>query len=151
MIKTPMFPLIKDFRETNIVRAFLMAAILLAFVSATSTEIRSFLDREEEKIFGYETEKLSDFVKWTITLISSFIVALFFYLVYHFTFAYGGGMIAKENCNKKGVCKLPPGTLFVGKSIWDQIKKSLTILPFKYARKSRVAKRLKIQKKIFKT
>jgi hypothetical protein len=151
MFNKTIFPLVKDFREVNIVRAFLMAAILLAFVTATTTEVRHFLDEEEQKLFGYETKNMSDWVKWGITLVASFCVALFFYLIYHFSFAYGGGMIAKENCNKKGVCKLPPGTLFVGKSMWDQIKKSLTVFPFKYARKSRVAKRVKQHMKLFKT
>ncbi len=151
MFNKTIFPLIKDFREVNIVRAFLMAAILLAFVSATTSEVRHFLEKEEIQLFGYKTKDFDDYIKWFITLGVSFSVALIFYLIYHFLFAYGGGMLAKENCNKNGVCKLPPGTLFVGKSMWDQIKTSLTIFPFKYSRRSRVAKRVKQHKKIFKT
>ena len=139
-----MFPVIKNFRETNIVRAFIMSSILFGFVSATTYEIRLFLNKEQDmiKIFNVKINDFPEYFKFLISFILATIISIFFYLLYHFLFAYGGGMLAKYNCHLNK-CTLPAGTLYVGKNPWDQIINSLKIIPRNIERvKSKVVKRV---------
>ena len=145
-----MFPLIKDFQATNISRAFILASLLLAIVASVTTEIRLYLEKDENKIFSVHVKDLKTQHKYFITFSISIIVSVLFYILFHYIFGYGGGMLADNPCNKKGVCSLPAGTLYNGKSIWDVIKDSFTLFPFKHDRTSIVANRVKKYKKIFK-
>ena len=144
------FPIIKNFRETSIIRAFIMSAILFAFVSATTSEVRNYLDNEDAIFLGVKAKNLSRINKFWISLLVSFFVGILFYLFYHIIFAYGGGMIAEERCNKKGLCNYPPGSLFVGKSWWKQLQESFEILKMKYSYKSLIKVRVDAYKKLLK-
>ena len=152
LLKLPkhIFPIIKNFRETSIIRAFILSAILFAFVSAITTEVRNYLDEKDAKFLGIKANKLSNTQKFWISVGSSFFVAILIYIFYHLLIGYGGGMLAEERCNKKGKCNYPPGTLFIGKSWWNQILESLKILKMKYSNESLINVRVNTYKKYVK-
>ena len=144
-----MFPLIKDFQATNISRAFILSALLIAITASVTTEMRLYLEKDKNKIFTVNVNDLNTQNKYFITFFTSIIVSLLFYILFHYIFGYGGSMLAYSTCNKKGICTLPEGTLYNGKSTWDVIKDSFTLFPFKHDRTSIVANRVKKYKKVF--
>ena len=81
--KTSFFPLIKNFRATNALKAFILAgifqAILLSFILTTKDEI--------DKL------KKSALLKWLISLGYIFIITVISYTIMYLVFGFGGGML----------------------------------------------------------
>ena len=86
-----MFPLIKGFFATTYFKAFMLNAIAAAVISALSIEMRSFLDRQSQKVKG--DWNLSDATKTGIVFFSGFTIAMIVYAIMFVFVGFGGGML----------------------------------------------------------
>ena len=98
-MKHTVFPLIKHFRATTFLRAFILNAIATAAIAAMAIEMRMQLNNKFSKTYGYFNDmlmkhELSEVDKVLIVFATGFLGAV---LVYHLMFmfvAYGGGLLA---------------------------------------------------------
>jgi hypothetical protein len=96
------FPLVPDFRATTLPRAFLLNAVATAAIAALAIEMRSQLDNQKSRTYGYfnsmfEGESLSERDKIIIVFSTALIGAL---VVYHMMYAlvgFGGGMLTGDS------------------------------------------------------
>ena len=70
----PFKPVI-NLRATTIAKAFVLNATVLAIIAACSIELRNYLDIRKE------TKGLTRFQKMGITMVGTFIIGIFVYLI----------------------------------------------------------------------
>ena len=95
------FPLIKNFRATTYLRAFILNAIATAAIAALAIEMRMQLNNKLSKTYGYFNDilmkhELTELDKVLIVFATGFLGAV---LVYHLMFifvAFGGGLLAPQ-------------------------------------------------------
>ena len=78
-----MFPLIKHFKEYNILYAFILASIFQTILLSLTLSTHDIFDE-------YET---TPFLKYFFSALYIFIVTLLSYGLMYYIFGYGGGMI----------------------------------------------------------
>jgi hypothetical protein len=91
MVFKPIFNL----RSTTIRNAFILNAIVLAIISTTSIELRSYLD------IISDTKGLSNTVKLLITFLGTFFIGLIIYIITRLLFGFGEGLLANSPFSKK--------------------------------------------------
>lgn len=79
----PFFPLIKNFKATNIFNAFILAAIFQTILLSITFSTKDFVQK-------YQT---NEFWRWTISIIYIFILTLVTYTIMYLIFGFGGGML----------------------------------------------------------
>jgi hypothetical protein len=100
-MKSKMFPLIKQFRATTYLRAFILNALATAAIAALTIEMRFQLNNKLSRTYGYFNDlnmnhDLTEYDKVMIVFATGFLGAV---LVYHLMFmfvAYGGGLLAPK-------------------------------------------------------
>ena len=86
------FPLIKNFKATNITNAFIINAFSVALIASTSIQVRAYLDRLDlDKTNKWQ---LSETQKGLIVFITAFTVATITYTSLYLIIGFGGGMLA---------------------------------------------------------
>lgn len=81
--KIPFFPLIKNFKATNIFNAFILAAIFQTILLSITFSTKDIVQK-------YQT---NEFWRWTISIIYIFILTLVTYTIMYLIFGFGGGML----------------------------------------------------------
>lgn len=81
--KIPFFPLIKNFKATNIFNAFILAAIFQTILLSITFSTKDFVQK-------YQT---NEFWRWTISIIYIFLLTLVSYTIMYLIFGFGGGML----------------------------------------------------------
>lgn len=81
--KIPFFPLIKNFKATNIFNAFILTAIFQTILLSITFSTKDFVQK-------YQT---NEFWRWTISIIYIFILTLISYTIMYLIFGFGGGML----------------------------------------------------------
>ncbi len=88
-------PIIKNFRATNVWKAFILNSMLTSIVILVSITSKQYLDNyidlddDDNKVIHK-----TSFKSLIITLILTFIVSMISYIIMYFTFGFGGGMLA---------------------------------------------------------
>ena len=88
-------PIIKNFRATNVWKAFILNSMLTSIVILVSITSKQYLDNytdvddDDNKVIHK-----TNFQSLIITLILTFIVSMISYIIMYFTFGFGGGMLA---------------------------------------------------------
>ena len=82
-------PLIKGFRATTYIKAFLLNAISIALIAVVAYESHNLLDKH--------VKKLNEPSKVAISFASAFVTALIVFTILYFLFGFGGGMLATPN------------------------------------------------------
>ena len=85
-------PLIRNFKATDFLKAFILNALVAAVIAALSIETRLQLNTEGI-LWASSKESLPELTKLTITLLTSFLVAFIVYYIMYIVFEYGGGML----------------------------------------------------------
>ena len=97
-----MIPLIKNFRATNLAKAFLLNAFVTACVVILAIEIRRVFEDEHNAVYGYfnnlyGTKKMSEIQILTIVFPATLISALLVYIIMYVLFEYGGNFLISSN------------------------------------------------------
>ena len=101
-------PLVKGFYATSFIKAFVLNAIAVAMVAASSVELRQLLNEEKSNAYLFFNNflsggQLSEIQKAVIVFVGSFIFAMLTYLFLFIVFGFGGGMLSGlGNISKKG-------------------------------------------------
>ena len=82
-------PLIKGFRATTYIKAFLLNAISIALIAVVAYESHNLLDKH--------VQKMNEASKVAISFASAFVTALIVFAILYFLFGFGGGMLATPN------------------------------------------------------
>ena len=80
--------LIKGFKSTTLVNAFILNALASALIAVTAVEMRQSLN--ENKIYVTERQKAQQ------VFITTFAVAIGVFVILHVVFGFGGGMISNS-------------------------------------------------------
>lgn len=93
-----MIPVIKNFRATNLAKAFLLNAFVSACVVILAIEIRHIFEDEDNAVYGYfnklyGTKQMSEIQILTIVFPATLISALLVYIVMYILFGYGGNFL----------------------------------------------------------
>lgn len=89
-------PIIKNFRATNVWKAFILNSMLTSIVILVSITSKQYLDNYID-VDDDDNNKVihkTSFKSLIITLILTFIVSMVSYIIMYFTFGFGGGMLA---------------------------------------------------------
>lgn len=78
-----MIPLIKNFKATNIINAFILAGIFQTILLSLTFSTKDAVNKLET----------SEFLKWLISLIYIFLITIISYIIMYIIFGFGGGMI----------------------------------------------------------
>ena len=84
-----------NLRSVTIRKAFILNAIVLAFIAPLSNELRRYLDIRKE------TKDLSEIRKIAITVVGTFFIGIFIYVVIRFFFGFGEGLLANKPFSRK--------------------------------------------------
>jgi|TARA_Y100000816_G_scaffold212500_1_gene158019 hypothetical protein len=98
-----MIPIVKNFRATNLSKAFFLNALVSASIVVFAIELRRALEDEHNEIYGYfnrlyGTKQLSEWQIITIVFPATFVASIVVYLFMYLIFEYGGNFIIS---NKK--------------------------------------------------
>ena len=98
-MKSSLFPLVKNYRATTYLKAFVLNAIATAAIAAMAIEMRMQLDNKYSKTYGYFNDilmrdSLSELDKVIIVFVIGFLGALLVYHIMFIMFAFGGGLLA---------------------------------------------------------
>ncbi len=89
--------LIKDFKANTYFNAFILNAIVVAFIATVSIELRIILDETKHPFYIYVTslvgKNLSEAEKFSIVFVATLLSAFIAYNVMYLVFNYGGGLI----------------------------------------------------------
>ncbi len=80
--------LVKSFRATTYIKAFALNSILLAITTTVAYSVYQNLDN---------IQNLPSWANGIITLVMTFLVSLFVYLLFFYLFSFGGGMLADKH------------------------------------------------------
>jgi len=86
---------ILNLRATTIAKAFILNAVVLAIIAACSIELRNYLDVRKE------TKGLTRFQKMGITMVGTFIIGIFVYVMARLLLGFGEGLLANPPFSKK--------------------------------------------------
>lgn len=108
-----MFPIIKNFTSSSILKAFILNALLGALICALAIELRLTLENEKTLYYGfwsniYNEKKLSIIHKFLATFIITIIVSLLAYHLFYLLFSFGGGQLSNikiKSANYKQLIK----------------------------------------------
>ena len=89
-------PLIKNFKSTNIWKAFILNSILSAMVIFTAITVKSTFDkyRVSGKSNDKNIQKTTNRKSIILTLLFTFAASFLSYTMMYFVFGFGGGMIS---------------------------------------------------------
>lgn len=79
-----MIPLIKNFKATNIINAFILAGIFQTILLSLTFSTKNLVDKLET----------SELLKWLISIIYIFLITIISYAIMYVIFGFGDGMIA---------------------------------------------------------
>lgn len=95
-------PIIKNFRATNVWKAFILNSILTSIIILVSITTKQYLDNyniiidnSEDKNKGKVVHK-TNFKSVMISLLLTFIISMISYTIMYFTFGYGAGMVVTD-------------------------------------------------------
>ena len=94
-------PIIKNFYADSFLNAFVLNALAVAIVAASSVELRQLLNDEKSNTYAFfntllQGKVLSELEKSIIVFSGSFIIAMATYLLLYIIFGFGGGMLAQS-------------------------------------------------------
>jgi hypothetical protein len=100
------FPLIKHYRATTFLKAFILNAIATAAIAALAIEMRMQLNNKYSKTYGYFNDmlmkhELSEFDKIFIVFVTGFLGAVMVYHLMYMFVAYGGGLLAPQKFKRR--------------------------------------------------
>jgi hypothetical protein len=81
--KIPFFPLIKNFKATNVFNAFLLAALFQTILLSLTLSSKDYIEKH----------KFNPFVSWLISVVYIFLITVISYTIMYLVFGFGGGMI----------------------------------------------------------
>ena len=79
-------PLIKGFKSTTLINAFVLNALASALIAVTAVEMRQSLD--QNKFYTTERQKAQQ------VFVTTFALAIIVFVVLHLVFGFGGGMLS---------------------------------------------------------
>ena len=85
-------PLISGFKATDFFKAFVLNSLVIAVIAALSIETRLYLGREGV-LWAANKQTLAEATKFSVTLLTSFLIALLVYHIMYIIFGYGAGML----------------------------------------------------------
>jgi len=88
-------PIFRNFRATNVWKAFILNSILTSIVILVSITSKQYLDNYID-IDGNKNKIVhkTNFKSLIITLLVTFVISMLSYTIMYFTFGYGSGMLA---------------------------------------------------------
>lgn len=88
-------PIFRNFRATNVWKAFILNSILTSIVILVSITSKQYLDNYID-IDGDKNKIVhkTNFKSLIITLLVTFVISMISYTIMYFTFGYGSGMLA---------------------------------------------------------
>ena len=88
-------PIFRNFRATNVWKAFILNSILTSIVILVSITSKQYLDNYID-IDGDKNKIVhkTNFKSLIITLLVTFVISMLSYTIMYFTFGYGSGMLA---------------------------------------------------------
>ena len=88
-------PIFRNFRATNVWKAFILNSILTSMVILVSITSKQYLDNYID-IDGNKNKIVhkTNFKSLIITLLVTFVISMLSYTIMYFTFGYGSGMLA---------------------------------------------------------
>jgi len=89
-------PLIKNFRATNIWKAFVLQSIVATIIIFMAVTLKAKYDKYTDE----HGESVVNEITWksvVFTLLFTFATALFSYSLMFWIFGYGGGMLVQQN------------------------------------------------------
>ena len=91
-------PLIKNFYANSFINAFVLNALAVAIVAASSVELRQLLNNEKGNTYAFfnsllKGKALTELQKSIIVFLGSFTIALATYVLLYLIFGFGGGML----------------------------------------------------------
>jgi hypothetical protein len=112
-------PVIRGFYANSFIKAFVLNAIAVAMVAASSVELRQLLNEEKSGAYLFFNDflnggKLSEVQKAVIVFIGSFVFAMFTYLFLFFFFGFGGGMLTSAHNTSSKLTKNGFAKVLVG-------------------------------------
>lgn len=98
------FPLIKSFKATSYLKAFILNALVAGIITALAIELRLQLEDNTSNYYKfwvniYNVKKLKESHKLIVSFIITFVVALIAYHSFFILFLYGGGQLNLINEN----------------------------------------------------
>jgi hypothetical protein len=100
-----LFPVIPNFRATNLLNAFILNAILAAIIATLSVELRHELEDKRSSTYVFFNHLFGNFTKMAnldetqkilIVFMSTVLCAIISYHLMYFLFLYGGGMLVSH-------------------------------------------------------
>ena len=87
-------PIFRNFRATNVWKAFILNSILTSIVILVSITSKQYLDNYID-IDGNKNKIVhkTNFKSLIITLLVTFVISMLSYTIMYFTFGYGSGML----------------------------------------------------------
>lgn len=96
-------PIIKNFRATNIWKAFILNSILTSVIILVSVTSKQYLDsyiiidnNEDDKKGNNKIVHKTNFKSLMISLLLTFTISMLSYTIMYFTFGYGSGMLVSN-------------------------------------------------------
>jgi hypothetical protein len=93
-MKYSIFPLIKGFRSTSYIHAFILNALCASIIAAISIEIRFYLDDLNIDLFNTTGKNLNRIEKTFLVFLFAFIIIIIVYVLMYAIFGFGGGMLS---------------------------------------------------------
>ena len=82
----PIFPIIKNFKENHIFKAFILAGIFQTIVLSLTLSTHKYIDKK----------KINGFLKWLLSVIYIFLLTVISYTIMYLIFGYGSSMVSKN-------------------------------------------------------
>ena len=99
-------PVIKNFRSTNLLNAFVLSALVTSIAIVSSIIVKKQLTVVvDEK--GNEYKDKTDFKSIFLTFLVTFIATMIAFLLLYVLFGYGGGMLVCDSCTSSNFASLP--------------------------------------------
>ena len=113
------FPITRIFSANSYFKAFMLNAIIGAIITSLTIELRIILENKTSSYYGfwssiYQSSKLNEFHKLSISLIAAFIMSIFTYNIFYVLFLYGGGQLSNVNLTSE---KMSLTNLFKTRSV----------------------------------
>jgi hypothetical protein len=90
-------PLIKNFRATDVWKAFILNSLLTSVIILVSITSKQYLDNFVEDDDANTTSKnirKTSIPNILISFVLTFIISMLSYTIMYYTFGFGGGMVA---------------------------------------------------------
>jgi hypothetical protein len=96
-------PIIKNFRATNVWKAFILNSILTSVIILVSVTSKQYLDNyiiidnnDDDKKGNNKIVHTTNFKSLMISLLLTFTISMLSYTIMYFTFGYGSGMLVSN-------------------------------------------------------